>query len=163
MVNKLFELLEAYWLFGISNIDAFIERKSLIHALIEFVDGSTTAHFADVDMKLPIAYAINAPIKAPILKPLNLLSIGAIEFEEIDTSRYPIWQLKDELLSHPRLGVLLNASNESAMRLFKEGKCNFGQMCEKIIKSWDRFKEQEPNSLAEVMELDKRVRAYILD
>ncbi len=161
MVNKLFELLEAYWLFGNRAIDAFIERKSIVHALIEFKDGSTTAHFADVDMKLPIAYALNSHIDQTILKPIDLLSIGEIKFEQIDTKRYPLWQLKEELLSKPRLGVVLNASNEEAIRGFSQGEYNFGKMCDLILKAWEEFKEQEPNSLGEVMELDKRVRAYV--
>jgi len=58
MVNKIFELLEARWLFGVGEYDAVIERKSIIHALINFKDGSTTAHIANASMQLPIAYAI---------------------------------------------------------------------------------------------------------
>ncbi len=69
MTNKLFELLEAKWLFNTSNIDAVIEKKSIIHALAEFTDGSTTAHFAGVDMKLPIAFALRGEVKEAILAP----------------------------------------------------------------------------------------------
>jgi 1-deoxy-D-xylulose-5-phosphate reductoisomerase len=58
MMNKMFELLEARWLFGEGEYDALIETKSLIHALIDYKDGSTTAHFAKANMQLPIAYAV---------------------------------------------------------------------------------------------------------
>ena len=60
MVNKLFEVLEAFWLFKTKNIDALIEKKSLIHALAEFHDGSILAHISNADMKLPIAYALDS-------------------------------------------------------------------------------------------------------
>ena len=63
MTNKLFELLEAKWLFNTSQVDAVIEKKSIIHALTEFKDGSTTAHFAGVDMKLPIAFALRGEVE----------------------------------------------------------------------------------------------------
>jgi len=91
MVNKLFEILEAKWLFNSDKIDAVIERKSIIHALVEFTDGSTTAHFAGTDMKLPIAYAILDEVEKTIIKNINLLQIGEFKFEKIDTDRYPLW------------------------------------------------------------------------
>ena len=76
MTNKLFELLEAAWLFNTINIDAVLEKKSIVHALVEFADGSTTAHLADVDMKLPIAFALLGEVNNEILKPIDLLSMG---------------------------------------------------------------------------------------
>ena len=95
MTNKLFELLEAKWLFNTSNIDAVIEKKSIIHALAEFKDGSTTAHFAGVDMKLPIAFALRGEVEEEILPPTDLLSIGTLEFLPIEAVRYPIWNIKE--------------------------------------------------------------------
>ena len=161
MVNKLFELLEARWLFGTEAVDAVIERRSIVHALVEFSDGSTTAHLADVDMKLPIAYALECPITEPVLEPVNLLGIGPIVFEEIDTERYPLWQLKEELLAHPRLGVVLNAANEAAMEGFRKGHYDFGTMADWILDAWQHFRDREPKSLGEVMKMDKEVREYV--
>ena len=161
MVNKLFELLEARWLFGTEAVDAVIERRSIVHALVEFVDGSTTAHLAGVDMKLPIAYALECPVTEPVLEPVDLLGIGSIAFEEIDTKRYPLWQIKSELLAHPRLGVLLNAANEAAMEGFRVGRYDFGTMTDKILDAWRRFRDKEPESLGEVMAMDKEVREHV--
>ncbi|WP_292662718.1 1-deoxy-D-xylulose-5-phosphate reductoisomerase [Nitratifractor sp.] len=161
MANKLFELLEARWLFDTPHVDAVIERNSVVHALVEFRDGSTTAHLADVDMKLPIAYALECPVTEPVLDPVDLLGIGPIAFEEIDTERYPLWQLKAELLAHPRLGVVLNAANEAAMAGFREGRYDFGTMSDKILDAWRHFRDREPQSLAEVMEMDRQVREYV--
>lgn len=125
MTNKLFELLEAKWLFDTSNIDAFIEKKSIIHALAEFKDGSTTAHFAGVDMKLPIAFALKGKIEEEILPPVNLLKMGAIEFLPITSERYPIWEIKQHLLDNPHLGVVVNAANEEAILKFEKDECDF--------------------------------------
>ena len=163
MVNKLFELLEARWLFGTEAVDAVIERRSVVHALVEFSDGSTTAHLAGVDMKLPIAYALECPVTEPVLEPVDLLGIGPIVFEQIDTERYPLWQLKTELLAHPRLGVVLNAANEAAMEGFRAGRYDFGTMTDRILDAWHRFRDKEPENLGEVMAMDKAVRRYVLD
>jgi len=67
MTNKLFELIEARWLFGTSKCDAIIESKSIIHAIVNFVDGSSTAHLANANMQLPIAYAILSKVETQIL------------------------------------------------------------------------------------------------
>ena len=160
MVNKTFELLEARWLFGEGTYDAVIETKSLIHALIDFKDGSSTAHFAHADMKLPISYAIMGKVEEQILKPVDLVKIGSLEFREIKAERYPIWEIKDDLLNNPKRGLVVNAANEAAIDLFIEGKCSFLDISKKIIQAYKHF-DTEVNSLDEVFELDKEVRAYV--
>jgi len=160
MVNKTFELLEARWLFGEGKYDALIETKSLIHALIDFKDGSTTAHFANADMKLPIAYALMGRVEEQILKPVNLIEVGSLEFREIKTDRYPVWEIKEDLLNNPKRGLVVNAANEAAIELFIEEKCSFLDISKNIIKAYAHF-DQEVQSLDEVFELDKEVRAYI--
>jgi len=161
MTNKLFELLEAKWLFSTINVDAVIEKKSIIHALIEFKDGSTTAHFAGVDMKLPIAFALLDEVNDEILQPINLLEIGAIEFLPIETSKYPIWQIKDDLLQNPHLGVVVNAANEEAIGLFKQEKCTFYEMSEIVLDSYKKFESIKQGNLSEIIEINNDVRAYV--
>ena len=160
MTNKLFELLEAKWLFGTSNIDAVIEKKSIIHALTEFKDGSTTAHFAGVDMKLPIAFALNGEIAEEVLPPTDLLSIGALEFFPIEGERYPIWNIKEHILKNPHLGVVVNAANEVAIEKFQEEKCSFFSMSEIVLATYEKFGDVKAKNIAEIMEIDKEVRAY---
>jgi len=160
MVNKIFELLEARWLFGEGEYDAVIETKSLIHALIDFKDGSTTAHFAHADMKLPIAYALMGKVEEQILKPIDLVKIGSLEFREITKERYPIWEIKEDLLKNPKKGVVVNAANEAAIELFIEGKCSFLDISKNIIKAYNKFDTQVQN-LDEVFTLDTEVRAYV--
>ena len=160
MVNKLFELLEARWLFNSSNIDAFIERKSLIHALVEFKDGSTTAHLSKANMQLPIAYALMGEVQEEILEPLNLLEIGSLEFKEIKSNRYPMWQIKQHLLDNPDMGVVLNAANEVAIERFKSGEFGFFKMTDLILNSYEKFKGLSVGTLSDIVAIDSEVRAY---
>jgi 1-deoxy-D-xylulose-5-phosphate reductoisomerase len=160
MANKLFELLEARWLFETMEVDAVIERQSIVHAFVEFMDGSTTAHLAGVDMKLPISYALGCRPEKPVLPPIDLLDIGHLSFEPIDENRYPLWQLREHLLKHPRLGVVLNAANETAIERFRLGKCDFSGMYQSILDSYSHFEDGEPSDLSEVFEIDREVRKY---
>lgn len=161
MTNKLFELLEAKWLFDSSEIDAVIEKRSIIHALVEFVDGSTTAHFAGVDMKLPIAFALREKVEEPILPPTDLLSIGTLKFLPIEQSRYPIWSIKAHLLQHPHLGVVVNAANEVAIDKFQKEACSFFGMGEMVLDAYKKFEDVKPKSIEEVIEVDREVRRYL--
>ena len=160
MVNKTFELLEARWLFGEGEYDAVIETKLIIHALIDFKDGSSTAHLANADMRLPISYALLGKVEEQILKPVNLVEVGSLEFREITAERYPIWEIKDDLLKHPKKGAGLNAANEAAIELFIEGNIGFLDISRKIIKAYENFTAQV-QSIEEVFELDKEVRSYV--
>jgi 1-deoxy-D-xylulose-5-phosphate reductoisomerase len=160
MVNKMFELLEARWLFGEGNYDAIIETQSLIHALIDFKDGSTTAHFAHASMQLPIAYALDAKMDENILEHVDLLKIGTLEFREITTDRYPVWQIKNELLKNPELGVIVNAANEAAIEMFINKKIGFMDVSKKIIQAFEKFRDT-PRSIDEVFSIDKEVREFV--
>ncbi|NPA55367.1 MAG: 1-deoxy-D-xylulose-5-phosphate reductoisomerase [Epsilonproteobacteria bacterium] len=146
MVNKLFEILEAKWLFDIDNIDALIHRSSIIHSLIEFVDGSTTAHIANADMKLPIAFALLQRVTTQIIPPVDLTKVN-LSFEEIDTTRYPIWQLKDELLKNPDLGVVINTVNEFAIQKFINNEISFVEISRMILEYANRYHDIKLNTL----------------
>jgi len=161
MTNKLFELLEAKWLFGTSNIDAVIEKKSIIHALCEFKDGSTTAHFAGVDMKLPIAFALQGEVTEQILPPTNLLDIGPLEFLPIEVARYPIWDIKEDILHNPHLGVVINAANEISIEKFQKEQCRFFEMSELVLNAYDKFSDVKAKNIDEIMQIDAEVRKYV--
>ena len=160
MVNKIFELLEARWLFGEGCYDAIIETKSLIHAFIDFKDGSTTAHFANASMKLPIAFALDGKMQENILPHVDLLKVGSLEFREIMTDRYPIWQIKDELLKNPSRGVVVNAANEAAIEKFISGKIGFMDIAKTVIGAYEKF-DTLPKSVDDVFALDEEVRDSI--
>ena len=160
MVNKMFELLEARWLFGEGEYNAIIETQSLIHALIDFKDGSTTAHFANASMQLPIAYALDKDMNENILEHVDLLTVGALEFREITTERYRVWEIKEELLKNPQRGVVINAANEAAIEKFINKEIGFMDISKNIITAFEKFTDM-PKSVDEVFMLDAEVRAFI--
>jgi len=160
MVNKMFELLEARWLFGEGEYDAIIETQSLIHALINFKDGSTTAHFAHASMQLPIAYALDAKMDHTILEPVDLVAVGSLEFRAIDVARYPVWEIKDAILKEPALGVVINAANEAAIEKFRTQKCGFMDISRSIIRAFEKFHDH-PQTIDDVFAIDREVREYV--
>ena len=160
MANKLFELLEARWMFGCRNVDAIVEPRSVIHALVEFTDGATTAQMANPDMKLPIAYALIQEVEEPILPPVDLLEVGSLAFRPIDPERYPIWRIKEDLLQNPRLGVVINAANEVAVGKFLEGEISFGGLSRLVLEAYDRFHDHRPEALNDVFAIDEEVRSW---
>lgn len=160
MTNKIFELLEAAWLFNTNNLDAIIETKSIIHSLINFIDGSTTAHIANTSMLLPIAYALKQRVEEKILPKVDLLEVGNLEFRKIQSQRYPIWQIKDEILKNKDLGVVLNAANEVAVSKFLNSKIGFLDISKLSLKALDRFNDIKINNLDDIFEIDKEVRSY---
>ena len=160
MTNKMFELIEAAWLFGTKKLDAVIEPKSLVHALINFKDGSTTAHIANASMQLPISYAILGRVDCEVLKPIDLLQISSLEFKKIEESRYPIWSLKDEILNNLDLGVVLNAANEVAVSKFLSGKIGFLDISKISLEAINRFNSLKASNIEDIFEIDKEVRRY---
>lgn len=160
MTNKLFELLEAKWLFDMDNVDAIMETRSVIHAMIDFKDGSSTAQLANADMQLPIAYALLGKVDTPIVKPIDLCHIGSLDFREITSDRYPIWEIKDSLLQYPHRGVVVNAANEIAIDKFFKNELNILELAEFTKKAYKYFEDVNPTSLEEIFEIDTEVRKY---
>ena len=160
MVNKMFELLEARWLFGEGEYDAIIETQSLIHALIDFKDGSTTAHFAHANMQLPISYALDQKMNENILSHVDLLKVGSLEFREITTQRYPVWEIKQELLSNPALGVVVNAANEAAIEKFIDKEIGFMDISKSIIAAFGKFSDL-PKNVDDIFLIDTEVRNFV--
>ena len=160
MTNKMFELIEAAWQKKKKKLDAVIEPKSLVHALINFKDGSTTAHIANASMQLPISYAILGRVDCEILKPIDLLEISSLEFKKIEESRYPIWSLKDEILNNLDLGVVLNAANEVAVSKFLSGKIGFLDISKISLEAINRFNSLKASNIEDIFEIDKEVRRY---
>ncbi len=160
MTNKLFEILEARWLFGEGEYDALIEAKSIVHALIDFKDGSTTAHIANVDMKLPIAYAILDKVEEKIIEHVDLTKVGSLEFRKIDIKRYPVWSIKEDILKKPFLGVVVNAANEVAVEKFLQNEIKFSDISKITLKAYEKFSDIRLNSLNDVFEIDKEVRRF---
>lgn len=163
MVNKLFEILEAKWLFNPKTISAIIEPSSIVHAFVQFIDGSTTAHISGTDMKLPIAFALlDNNIKDRILTPVDISKISNIEFRDISIDRYPLWSLKNELIKYPKKGLILNSANDIFVDQFLNHKISFGQISENIFKVFEKFGTVQPDSIDEVFEIDREIKSWII-
>lgn len=160
MVNKLFEIIEAFWLYRCQNIEAYIERRSLIHALIEFSDGSTTAHISNPDMKLAIAHAIGLGGKR-VIENLDITKLQNISLEPIDLERYKAFSLKDKLLQNPQIGAIINAANDEIVAGFLGKRVQFNAISDAIFDALDKFGSDKIDSLESVIDINQKVREYI--
>ena len=160
MANKLLELLEARWLFGASiEYDAVIEPSSSVHAFLQYADGVTTAKMSRPDMKLPIGYAMLGKYDGE-MEPLDLAKVAGLEFREIDIVRYPLWSLKNKLVTEPDMGVIFNAANEVAVEEFLNGKATYSDIAVTVFRCIEKFNGFEANKLSELYEIDMEVRKY---
>jgi len=162
MTNKVFELLEARWLYDCEKVDALIETKSIIHAMINFIDGSTTAHMANADMKLPISFALMGRVEDEILSHVDLLEIGNLQFKEIREERYPIWEIREDILKNPQRGVVLNAANEISVAKFLNNEINILDVARINKKAYKKFSDILPKNLEDIFEIDKEVRKFCI-
>jgi 1-deoxy-D-xylulose-5-phosphate reductoisomerase len=162
LLNKGFEVIEAHWLFGIApeRIDVLVERKSTVHAMVEFVDGSVIALLSAPDMRLPIQYALTYPERiATDLPRLDLKAVGAIEFEATDRARFPCLDLAYEVVKTGGTApAVLSAADEVAVDRFLAGAIGFGEVYP-VLRNVVRAHEPQPaDSLEAVMEADRWAR-----
>jgi 1-deoxy-D-xylulose-5-phosphate reductoisomerase len=129
MMNKALEVIEASVLFGlpVSQIEVFVHPQSIIHSLVEFVDGSVLAQLGWPDMRLPIAYALTYPRRLPLqAEPLDLGKVATLTFERPDALRFPSLRLGYEAAEvGGTMPAVLNAANEVAVAAFLAGRLSF--------------------------------------
>ena len=128
LMNKGFEVIEARWLFGMppGGIRVLMHPQSLVHALVEFSDGTTLAHMGPPDMRIPIQYALSHPQRLPGPPVLDLAAVGSLVFFEPDTARYPCLRLAYEALeAGGTLPAVMNAADEVAVEAFLRGDLPF--------------------------------------
>jgi 1-deoxy-D-xylulose-5-phosphate reductoisomerase len=140
MMNKGLEVIEARWLFGLapSQIDIVVHRQSIVHSLVEYVDGSVLAQLSNPDMRTPIAQALGAPERVDCgVMPLDLARIATLTFEPPDTNRFPCIRLAYEALAADAAApIALNAANEVAVDAFLNGRARFTdipRVCEEVL------------------------------
>jgi 1-deoxy-D-xylulose-5-phosphate reductoisomerase len=155
LMNKGLEVIEAYWLFGVGpdRIEVVVHPQSVVHSMVEMVDGSIIAQLGVTDMRLPIQYAFSYPDRwmAP-LPPLDLMRCGPLEFEVPDTGRFPCLRLAFRALEGDSgLAIVLNAANEVAVSAFLAGALRFTAIPELIGRAMDAH---EHNGTAPIRDLD---------
>ena len=164
LINKAYEMLEAYWLFNNIEVSALVQRKSLIHAFVQFENNQFGVYEAKADMHWPIELALNR---------YTLHDNNMKQYKTFKDIPYKLTQLKNKylkgytygeaMLKQPTsaLPIIINAADEEAIVLFKQNKINFLQIYELIDKCIKEFKHTRINKLSDVYTLDKEVRKFI--
>jgi 1-deoxy-D-xylulose-5-phosphate reductoisomerase len=165
MMNKALELIEARWLFGVpaATLEVLVHPQSIVHSMVEFVDGSVLAQMSPPDMRLPIQYALSYPRRMPgparrfdFTRPLTL------EFEPPDPQRFPAVRLGHEAAARGgTAGAVLNAANEEAVRGFLAGRLRFTDIAALCGRLLDEHPFQEDPDLDEVRRLDAWARQEV--
>lgn len=165
MMNKALEVIEARWLFDLTpeKIQVVVHPQSIIHSMVEFVDGSVVAQLSPPDMRLPIQYALTYPVRMDCPCPkMDWSQAVQLDLEPADTERFPALELGWEVAGKGgSCGAVVNAANEAAVENFLQGKINFTE----IVSGCRRILEEhhfDPNpSLDELMRLDRWAREEI--
>jgi len=162
MMNKGFEMIEAYWLFNLAEhqIKIIIHPQSIIHSMVEFVDGSILAQLGVPDMKIPIQYALSYPARLNGLSPrLDFAKTGTLTFLEVDSEKFISVRLAHEALrGGGTLPAVLNAANEIAVSRFLEGQIQFLQMMQLVEDMMQKHKNHVHPDLEDIIEADRWAR-----
>ena len=164
MMNKALELIEALWLFNIEldKIQITIHPQSIVHSMVEFVDGSYKAHLGLPDMKVPIQYALTFPErKDTSVESLDFDNLN-LDFKKPDLERYPILSLVEELinLGGNRVAVM-SMANDYIVQKFLDQKISFNEIFSLIKEVVDEFASDDLPSLEELFILDKNIQLYL--
>jgi len=162
MMNKGLEVIEAHWLFGAprDRIEVVIHPQSVIHSMVEYVDGSVIAQLGNPDMRTPIAHALAYPDRVNAgVNPLDLARVGTLSFEAPDERRFPCLRLAYHALERGGSAIAaLNAANEVAVEQFLSGALPFHQIAPAIERVLDRTPDRPLRDLDEVLDEDQRAR-----
>jgi 1-deoxy-D-xylulose-5-phosphate reductoisomerase len=165
MMNKGLELIEAHHLFGVPSkrMEIIIHPQSVVHSLVEFVDGSVLAQLGSPDMRIPIAYALAWPERIPTpAQRLDLASIARLEFEQPDLMRFPALRIAREALeAGGSAPAVLNAANEAAVSRFLTGSIGFTDIPRLVERALEESVLDAPSSIADVLEIDRLTRQRV--
>ena len=162
LMNKGLEVIEAHWLFDMpaEKIGVVVHPQSIIHSMVEYIDGCVMAQLGAPDMRAPIAYAIAWPERCESgIKKLDLTQIGTLTFEEPDTERFPALRLAFDALKAGRTyPAVLNAANEVAVAAFLDEKIGFTDIPAIVDKTMQAHEAYAPSSLEEYLAADRWAR-----
>ncbi len=165
LMNKGLEVIEAKWLFNLSvdQIDVVIHPQSIIHSMVEFVDGAILAQMGTPDMRIPILYAFTYPERyASNVKRLNLLEMGSLTFEEPDVENFPCLSLAYKAI---RIGgtmpAVLNAANEIAVDMFLKEQISFLEIPLVIEKAMKSHQVIENPDIDDILRADSETRELL--
>lgn len=164
LMNKGLEVIEAHWLFNAqpNQIEVVVHPQSVIHSMVEYIDGSILAQLGNPDMRTPIAYALGYPTRIESgVSSLDFLSISKLEFEAPDTERFPCLQLAyDVLNAGGTAATVLNAANEIAVQAFLTNSIGFMGISDLIASTLDSMPIETVSSVEHLIETDQLARQY---
>ena len=167
MMNKGLEMIEAHWLFNVpaEKIQVVVHPQSVVHSLVQYVDGSVIAELGNPDMRTPIAQALAYPERiAAGVEPLDLFEVATLHFERPDCERFPCLALAYRALREGgSASATLNAANEVAVAAFLEGKIRFTAIPEVIAGTMDAAPVTALETLQDVLEADRQAREVALE
>jgi 1-deoxy-D-xylulose-5-phosphate reductoisomerase len=165
MINKGLEVIEAHWLFGlpVKKIDVVIHPQSIIHSMVQFVDGSIKAQLGLPDMKLPIQYALTFPERVKNnFERTNLPSIGSLSFFEPDLNKFECLKLAFEALNKGGTApCILNAANEVAVSKFLKKEIKFSHIPLLINKALNSVENIFSQDLGTIFDRDRKTREFV--
>ena len=163
-MNKGLELIEACWLFDMpaSLIEVVVHPQSIIHSLVQYVDGSVLAQLGNPDMRTPIAHALAWPERIDAgVADLNLFEIAQLDFERPDIESFPCLALASAAAEAGKNApAILNAANEVAVQAFLDQRIGFMQISDVVEQTLNGQVLIEPESLLAVQEFDEQARLY---
>lgn len=162
LMNKGLELIEAHHLFpiGADRFEILVHPQSVVHSMVEYVDGSVLAQLGTPDMRTPIAHALAWPdrMETPCAR-LNLAAVGRLDFEAPDPERFPALSLARAAMdAGGARPAILNAANEVAVAAFLAGRIGFLDIVHIVGEVLDHYDPSAPGSIEEVIEIDARAR-----
>lgn len=162
MMNKGLELIEAFHLFPVAadQLDIIVHRQSVVHSMVEYIDGSVLAQMGSPDMRTPIAYALAWPerMETPCER-LDLAKVARLDFEAADAVRFPaIGLAKEALRAGGARPAILNAANEVAVEAFLKGRVGFLEIAAIVADTLERYDPLAPDSLDAVLAIDAEAR-----
>ncbi len=164
-MNKALEIIEARWLFDLpaEKIDVMIHPQSIVHSLVEFIDGSIIAQLSPPDMRLPIQYALEYPHRQPgVSERLDWKKAFRLEFEPPDRQRFPAIALGFECArAGGTSGAVLNAANEAAVQAFLDGELHFTEIVPACRSILEAHPFESTPSLERLLELDEWARQEV--
>ncbi len=163
MMNKGLEVIEACWLFNAApeQVEVVVHPQSIIHSLVDYVDGSVLAQLGNPDMRTPIAHALSWPERIDSgVSPLDLIALGRMDFKKPSLQKYPCLKLaQDAVSAGGTASAMLNAANEQAVSAFLEGQIGFNRIPQVIDATLQQANISNATSIDSVLEADVHARS----
>ncbi|ABK61080.1 MULTISPECIES: 1-deoxy-D-xylulose-5-phosphate reductoisomerase [Clostridium] len=165
MINKGLEVIEAHWLFnvGYDKIKVLVHPQSIVHSMVEYIDGSIIAQLASTDMRLPIQYALNYPVRnKKVVEKLDVYNMGNLTFEKPDFEKFRGLKLAYEA---GKLGgimpTIFNASNEVAVNMFLNNHIKYLEIVDIVEECMNKFENKSIKDVEDILNAEAKVRSFI--